>query len=475
MKKIYIVAFFIASSLYSVLPAEAATLLQAKDTITTSRPSPSSPLSADAATGSQKLSIYNNGSRFLASDSAQIIRTSTATIIDSSIIIASQSSLLTDVFFSENLESNLLKNTDILFVPIISIHTIQFKNPTTIPNGGDILISFPILGAKDANNEASPSATTFQLNNLDSNTSLIKVLDDNTDITANVSISVSNPIPGTSPRINVTIASGTIASGSIVKIYIPRVINPTKKKLEGSADRWNITIQTRDSSDVEIDRAVVRVATVEGVKVTASVESTFTFTIGGILNGEAINKENSVGCTSIETTNTGADSTATIVDLGTLSNTPSSINTKISNIAAQLLSVRTNASGGYVITATSGGSLKNETPNFAILSSSTPKEFPNGKQWFGIHPCGLDVDQAAWTTTSSQSCNTFIEGSQGNICKYGWPDATPRVISQDSTGPIGNSPPGNGLVSVAYASGVENSVPAGTYKSAITYVATTTF
>lgn len=60
---------------FSVHEVEAASLGSVKDTITTSRPSAASPINAAAPAGSGTITIHNNGSRYLASDSATIIRT----------------------------------------------------------------------------------------------------------------------------------------------------------------------------------------------------------------------------------------------------------------------------------------------------------------------------------------------------------------------------------------------------------------
>ncbi|GIW62063.1 MAG: hypothetical protein KatS3mg089_0915 [Patescibacteria group bacterium] len=468
--------------------AHAATLTGAKDTITTSRPSPSTPLSANAASGAYQVSVYNNGSRFLASDSAKLIRGTT--LIDPVITIASQSAGLTSVYFSDALGAAGQNGTDVLFFPVTAMHTIQFTVQNTIPTNGDIVITFPTLSATDADNDASPSATTFQFNNLVSGTGgrdNIDVYDDSTDISANVTITETEPSPGNPGIISINLDSGTIAAGSVVKIYLgctastsascttqaPRIINPTKSATAGTADIWKINISTKDSSGILLDEATVAIGTIETVEVRATVDATLTFSIGGIANGSAVNTGNTTGCAATETTSAGNPSTATLVDLGVLANTPTTTGTPISNIAAQLITITTNAANGYTLTATSSGQLRNFQSGFAIASSTTPQAFPNGTHFFGINACGLDVNTSTW---GNNNCNTYITGSS-NACKYGWPTPTTAItLASDSTGPVGNTiTAGNGLVTVRYAASIDASVPSGEYQTAITYVATPTF
>ena len=363
-----------------------------------------------------------------------------------------------------------------------AMHTIQFTTATAIPTGGKIVISFPGPG----NNTASSSASTFACNGLSS--SNIKT---NNIICSTLTISAPaitcTASSGVAAQTTVTFLIGcSLSSGTTCSTQAPTIISPTKTAPAGTADTWRIAISTQNSSSSELDYAAVGIATIEGVQVLVPVDPSLTFTIGGVNNATAINTGNASGCTNTETTNAGPDATSTAINLGSLKTTPSAINTKVGNIAAQLLTVTTNAQGGYALTATSSGPLQNSASGFDIMSSTSPQAFPSGTPWFGIHPCGLDVSAATWTSSGTdQNCNTYITGSTGNICKYGWPASPSQggptstsafTLASDTTGPVGNLiTPGNGIVSVEYAAGVDTSVPAGTYQSVITYVATPTF
>ena len=334
-----------------------------------------------------------------------------------------------------------------------------------------MFIGFPGV----ANNTASPSANSFAFNGLTS---------------ANIQTSNITCSSWTISAPSITcVTSSSVTSGTVITFLIgcststgatctsvnPIIINPSKTNPVGTGDLSKIRVSTFDASANELDTAAVSMTTIEGVVVSIGVEESMTFTIGGINNGQPVNTQNTTGCSNTETTNSGVSSTSSLVSLGILGNTPKDINTKVSNIAAQLLTISTNATGGYVISATSSA-LRSKTSSATIASSTTPSTFPNAKPWFGLHPCGLDVTISTWNSGANQACNSYITGSSGNLCKYGWPGSTPMTISSDSTGPVGNDLiPGNGYVSVQYAAGVDSTIAGGEYQTVITYVATPSF
>ncbi len=470
----------------------AADLVNSSNTITTSRPSASSPFSAGAASGDTLASIYNNGSFYLASDSAKTIKSFTGSYTDVGTIVASQSAALTTVYFGETLGIAAFNGADVLTVPISAMHRIRFTIPTTIPANGDIVITFPSLATGDANNEASPSASTFQFNNMDANAgTLIQIVDDGVNIDASTTPTATNPSGGgDGPDIHIATTS-IITAGSVVDIYIgcsaattscsaqvPTLINPTKTAVAGTADVWKINVQTRDAGDINLDNATIAVGTIDSVTVRATVDPTLSFTITGIANATAVNLGNTTGCLQTETTNAGIVATSTEVNLGLLANAPSGTDVKVGNIAAQRINISTNGAGGYVLTATSSGQLINPATGFFLASATTPTAFPaSGADWFGIHACGLDVTTATWNSTASTACNTYISGSTNPVCLYAWPTQTTAItLASDATGPVGNSlTAGNGVVSVAYAAATDAGVPPGEYRTVITYVATPTF
>lgn len=474
---------FVFLCVFFTQQTHAATLASASATLSTSRPSASSPLSANAALGSGQLAIFSNGSRYLASDSAKIIHDTTThtgtNIINNNLLIASQSAGFTSVFLSNTTGTAAGAGADVLFVPITAMHVIRFTTSASIPSGGKIVLNYPGI---TANNDASPSASTFAFNNLQS-----------ANVVSNPAGACSGGVSVSSPTITCTTSGGTIAGNTTITILVgcsaqsggsctaqvPTLINPTKSATAGTADIWKVGIQTQDVSSVVIDSATIALGTIESVTVRATIDPSLTFTIAGVNSGTALSGV-IAGCSQADTTNSGINSTESEVGLGTLSVVPTANNLRINNIAAQTLSVATNGANGYSITATSSGRLINPATGFFLNSSLTPLAFPTTGHFFGAHACGLDTDLTKWETTTSTACNTYRTGSVDPVCKYAWPtQTTPILIAQNNVGPIGNGAScfasGCGLNLVSYAATQDVTLPPGSYQSVITYVATPSF
>lgn len=455
----------------------AASLASASATLTTSRPSASTPLNANATTTDTQLSVFNNSSRFLASDSAKIIRATGTVITTNNLIIASQSGALTTLYLSSALSANAGVGADVVFVPITATHTLAFTVQTGIPVSGTIVLTYP----GSANNTASPSATTFAFNNL---------------VAGNVKAAFSAGTATCSfvvsaPTITCTVGTGAVSAGTTVYISVgcsaisaggscttgvPTLINPTKSSATaGAADIWKIGVQTTDASLINLDTSTIALGTIESVTIRATVDPSLTFDITAVNNGTLLSGL-FTGCSQADTTNTGINSTATEVPLGSLSSPPGT-NTTIRNISAQKLVVTTNGTNGYSITATSSGSLKNQANEYSINSSVAPVTFSASNHFFGFHACGLDTDLTKWASTGSSACNTYITGSTAPICKYAWPTQTlPVLLAQRSTGPVGNSVvAGSGQNVVSYAATQDVTLPPGQYTAVVTYVATPSF
>lgn len=434
--------------------AHAASLGNVSDTITTSRPSAASPLTANAAAGSGQVSILNNGSNYFASDSATIIR-NTGQIIDSGINVASQSAANTTVYFGETTAAAAQAGTDVLMVPVTARHTIQFTTISSIPASGTIVIQFP----GTTTNTASPSASAFAWNNLQSS---------NVSVSGATCSSLSVSTPGT---ITCTL-SGVVAGSTAVTVVVgsttPVLINPTKSAAAGTNDSWQISITTTDASSNPLDVGFTKVATIDSVQVIGTIEPTLTFTITGVANNTNINTI-SGSCGSI-TTNSGVATSAISVNLGVLNN-------GYVNTAAQQLTVSTNGATGYVITATSSGQFKNPGSGVVIPDANggtgltandtpVPNTITAGTPAFGIHPCGarssINSDQwvNAGTITTAKFSNPWNSGT----------NAYYNTLASYTGGPVTGD-----NTAVLYGATISGITPAGIYQTTLTYVATATF
>ena len=341
-------------------------------------------------------------------------------------------------------------------------HMITFTTATTIPSGGSISLTFSPL--------ASSSASTFQLNSISdaqvkifAGTSPISFTGTYTQSTTGLSpiISLNNINPAINAGNTLTIFLGcTAGSSGVCTTQAPMIINPTKIAAATTADIATLTITTKNSSGTTLDTDQTYVGTIGSVQTQAQILPSLSLTIIGIAPGTKINVTNNVGCTNSELTSLKTSASAATVTLGQLG-------TGIT-IAAQQLTVTTNATSGYALLAKSTGPFANTTTGSQIRSATIPAVFPTLGNWFGIHPCGLDVSSSVWgigTTT------------RGSGAKYAWPTKTTSItIASDPTGPVGGTlTPGNGITSVEYAGAIDQTVPAGIYRSTITYTATPTF
>lgn len=471
------------------MKSHAASLSSASATLSTSRPSPSTPLNGTSLSGEAQVTVFNSlttrSSRFLASDSARLVheflnQTGSVTITEG-LNVASQSSDLLTVYFTNNISARAGAGADVLYVPITAMHTVGFTPNSQVPSGGKIVITFP----GTTNTSASPSATTFALNGLTSANAATYIQSfPATACAGGITVSTTG-----APTITCT-TSAIQPNNTYVRIFIgctaaasagcttqsPRIINPTKSQTTGTADIWKVGIATQDASSQPLDNSTVAIGSIESVTVRATIDPSLTFSIAGIGDGQLLSGVNS-GCAQLDTTNTGIGSSATEVGLGVLSLSPGANNT-VNNIAAQNLTVTTNGQNGYSITATSSGPLKNASTGYFLNSVIAPIAFPAAGHFFGLHACGIDTDLAKWNSSpGNTACNTRVSGSTGNLCQYGWPTATiPLLIAQDNSGPIGTTvTAGNGLTLVSYAATQDVLLPPGEYQAIVTYVATPSF
>src|SRR3989344_1813396 len=461
----------------------AASLANTSDTLTTSRPSASAPLSADQAANATQVTVIDlpptvyNSALWIASDSAVLLNDtgqtlSTATVASMSAANTPSSNVRT-VFFTGQVSNTHHAGTTI-YTSITATHIIKFTTVNPIPSGGKIQITFP----GSADNSASPSATTFAFNNL--GTSAV-ICNPTTACSGGVSVSApsitvtTGAAIGNSSPATVYLAigcTGTVSASGICSTYAPALINPVKAGVtSGTATTLKVTVTTKNASDVELDTSSIKIGTVEAVQVQGTVEPSLTFTITGLANGTNITTQNA-SCTGGDVTNPGVglDATSTFVNLGSLGN-------GVINISAQELSVSTNGAYGYSITATSSGRFINPSTGFFLtdnMSSTglTAVDTPapivflaTGNAFFGIHPCGADVTTATWANAAtafgsgakySNPFNTGVNGYYANIANYAAPASARKT-------------------EIEYAASVASTTPAGIYSTVFTYVATANF
>jgi len=476
----YLLLFSIFSSFsgFFVQTANASALTPASDTITTSRPSAASPIQDTGngtTAGSTVATIANNGSRFVASDSAKLELETTSTPTAnadyykySGMNVSSQSADLTQVFFTSGVPGVLQKGDGILTMPITASHSVTFTTQNTIPSGGYVEIDFPSTSGLDINNQASPSATTFQFNGLTA--PQINITDSTGNWTPAAGCTVAEPVIRCK-------TNSSIPAGAVLSFGIPNLINPVKSAVAGTGDQYKVKITTEKSDFSPVDGPTnVVVNTIEAVTVSATIDSTFSMTIAANNSGSA--------CGDSPPSNVA---NAFSVNLGYVTSTAS-------NSASQLITVSTNAANGYAITATSSGHLANPTNgnyfpdantgnNGNGLSSNTgpaPQPIVPGVASFGIHPCqfangaGAPTIPSMWGNNGGWGTNGGYTGGTNNLFANPWNSGTNTYAMTLSTYP--SQPTGNATKTyVEYAVTAGSNTPAGSYNTQYTYVGTPVF
>lgn len=473
MKRIYHTSFILFLVIFFFLflspkQAEADYMASISATLSTSRPSTSVTLSYTTLAAATTAAVFNDPTAgnqiFLASDSAffyDLLASARERVTIASMSATNIPASNQRIAYFSTTTSNLHYKGTAFAVPITAMHTVRFTAADPITSDKRIVITYP----GSADNSASPSATTFAFNNLAS--ANVKT----NGVTCGT-LTISSPSITCVP--NATITAGTVvtiligcsgATGAVCDTQAPTLINPARASTAaGTADIWAVQLTMQDASQNDLETNRIKIGTVDSILVHAIVDPIFTMSIAGI-NTNANYNTSSAACGS-ETTNSGINATATVVDLGTLG-------TGIT-LAGQKITVSTNAKTGYVITATSSGRFIDPGSGYWIPDANTgdgltanntpaPATITAGTPAFGISPCGPSV------------VNSWVGGTaiaSGGKLSNPWNSGTNSyyALLASAAGPIANE-----ITVIRYAATVSLVTPSGYYRTAFTYVATPTF
>ncbi len=261
---------------------------------------------------------------------------------------------------------------------------------------------------------------------------------------------------------DVTITSGTDTIGANATVTIEIGTNATT----GVTGTNQITNPAAGSYEVTLtsgatDTGSTRVATIETVLVTASVDTLFTFTVGGVIGGQTVNGTTTTGSTTPTTIPFG------VLDAG------------VASTAAQDLTVVTNARNGFVVTVTADGQLDSSTGadidgfrNGNFDSTAVPWESPSASvadentwgHW------GITSDDPTITAGLTDEFDTAGDGQD-----YVSASTTPVEVFRHD-GPIDGTLTGQGTARIGYTVEISALQEAGNdYDAILTYVATPVF
>ena len=329
-----------------------------------------------------------------------------------------------------------------------SNHTIQFTTPTTVANGGTITIVFPA----GFTGTSSLVATDF-------------------DVTTTSNFSVASNCAG-SEKVSAAFTGLTLTltfcatDGGLLPANATTTIKIGNHATFGGTGSNRISNPTIGSYKLDLTAGAntgsTRVAIVNTVLVTANVDTLFTFSVAGTAKNTVVNTADT----------TGGVTTATSIPFGT-------INAGTASTAAQLLSVTTNARGGFVVTVTASSQLISS--NGADIDgfkdgayTTTPVVWASPLATLGSENTyghwGVTTDDGALT---SGFTNPFNTGAGGN--RYVSASTTPVEVFRNG-GPANGAGRGVGTTTVGYK--IERSAlqeAANDYQATLTYVATPVF
>lgn len=251
-----------------------------------------------------------------------------------------------------------------------------------------------------------------------------------------------------------------VGGSMIVGVGNSMLINPSRSQssAEGNADVLTFIVRHLDSGSLLLDQSFGKIAVVESVRVTATVDPTLTFTI----DNTGTTAIGSTACGAGTSLASGASSTTSdMVAFGSLT-----IGTT-GNQLAQRLSCITNASGGYVVTAYEAGVMKNIN-----TATTLPNTTCNGGG------CTYTT-AAAWTTASTTksefgytmtNIGSSIPFTPGQFKAFGIGSGQAQNIMVRPSLPSGTE-----SAYVCYRVTVHTGQEAGDYEGKIIYTATATF
>lgn len=375
---------------------------------------------------------------------------------------------------------------------------ITFTLANAIPDNGDILITVPMANDADGNDgfpdyTSSVSTSGFDLNGL--TTSDVSVTE-----SCGGTFSVEAVTEGsgsTDHSIRIDNSTGACAATSEITITIgdsdKKIVNPapiTSGHIQGQADIYSINVKSRDGSDNTLDESDVKIAPIEAVFVSATVDETLSFRVCGVKTDLSTQEATCFSTPSTVCNQASLDiaSYAYSVPFGTLTSTDTFYN------AAQYLLLSTNADAGYAVTIQQNDQMgKNGVtctgnPTDPVATNCIPDnpgdstlDFDNSDDCDTAATNGLcfslDDGEETGSPTFAVKYNVETNDCDGSptFCaraaadqEPGTPEVPQTIIS--STGPVESND-----AFVCWRLSVGATQPAGYYYNKVKYIATATF
>lgn len=389
----------------------------------------------------------------------------------------------TNFNFTPSLDAVALSANDYVIASQSATHTIAFTLANEVPLDGSIYITIPAVDIDNKTNDHFPDTnSSIATNGFDLGgvgTGDISVASSSCDNNWTVA-SVTAGTALSDHLIQIDRSTNSCAAGATITVTIGnsnKLINPAPVSTghtQGTADVYTLNVKTRDGSDNTLDQSNIKVAIIEGVLVSATVQETLSVTIAGVAASTAV-----CGATTDVTT------TATSVPWGTISNFGAF------KEAAQTVTVSTNADAGYVVKAeendqmgkdglvctgaAAGESVSciQDTTCGTVACSESAGYYWTDTAKYGLGFTLSGTDAAFKYDSTTEPCTTTGGGTATNFCARQFADQeTPETKEtiMSNAGPVASS-----QVSLCYRLNVSATQPAGYYFNKVQLTATATF
>lgn len=267
--------------------------------------------------------------------------------------------------------------------------------------------------------------------------------------------------------IQCTLAAGTtnpvstgVTGAIIIGTTTNSLINPSPSHLavnEGSADIFDFTLRHLDSTLNILEQTSGKIAIVESVRVTATIDPTISFYIDNV----GVTDVTSTACGVGTTLSSGAaNTTGDRVVFG-------SLQLNAFNQLAQRLSCVTNATGGYVVTAYEEAPMKNISTGVTIADTACNAAGCTPTIATAWAAPSTSLSEFGYTVTSLGASIPFIEG---NFKPFGIGFTNAQTIMLNPAVPTVTE-----RANVCYRITATTTQPAGDYEAKVVYTATATF
>lgn len=367
-----------------------------------------------------------------------------------------------------------LSANDYVIASQSATHTIVFTTASVVPVDGDIYITIPALDTTGKTNDYFPdTAASIATNGFDLGGVTTTNITVGSSGCAN-NWTVASVTAGTASAdhlIQINRSTNSCAAGSTITVTIgdgtKKMINPAPitGHTQGASDVYTINIKTRDGSDYTLDQSNVKVAVIEGVLVSATVQETLSVTVAGVASSTSV-----CGLTTDVTT------TATSVPWGIISNFAAF------QEAAQTVTVSTNADAGYVVKAEENDQMGKDA---VTCTGASAGESVNCIQ---DTTCNTSCSESAsdeWTTTTKYGLGYSLANVSGTDASFLYnessrtfsakqfadqevPETKQTIMS--NAGQVASS-----QIYLCYRLNISVTQPAGYYNNKVQLTATATF